>query len=74
MKNYVVGILSFFENDLRLFKIEAENEYEAVKKGMLEFTENNEDELDYQNSDKYPTDLEGLEVAYEEFPFNIIEI
>jgi hypothetical protein len=31
MKNYVVGILSMFENDLKLFKITAENEYEAVK-------------------------------------------
>ena len=38
MKNYVVGILSMFENDLKLFKVMAENEYEAVKKGMVEFT------------------------------------
>lgn len=26
MKNYVVGILSMFENDLKLFKITAEND------------------------------------------------
>ena len=42
MKNYVVGILSMFENDLKLFKVVAENEYEAVKKGMVEFTDNPE--------------------------------
>lgn len=32
MKNYIVGILSMFENELKLFKITAENEYEAVNK------------------------------------------
>ena len=38
MKNYVVGILSMYENDLKLFKVEAENKYEALKKGMVDFT------------------------------------
>ena len=37
MKKYVVGILSMFENEVKLFKIEAVNKYEAVKKGMIEF-------------------------------------
>ena len=40
MKNYVVGILdlSAYDLGLELFKVEAENEYDALKKGMLEFT------------------------------------
>lgn len=63
-----------FENDLKLFKITAENEYKAVKKGMLEFSNNDENELNWQNSEDYPKDIEGLYRAYEDIPFNIIEI
>lgn len=77
MKNYVVGILSMFENDLKLFKITAENEYEAVKKGMVEMCsdeESKQHELDYQKSKEYPKDLEELSYAYEEIPFEVIEI
>ena len=77
MKNYVVGILSMFENDLKLFKVMAENEYEAVKKGMVEFTDNPESkqyEIDWQNSEDYPTDLEGLYSVYEEVHFSVIEV
>lgn len=77
MKNYVVGILSMFENDLKLFKITAENEYDAVKKGMVEFCDNEESkqfEINWQNSEDYPKTFEELLNAYEEFPFNVIEI
>jgi len=77
MKNYVVGILSLFENDLKLFKITAENEYEAVKKGMLEFCQDEESkqhEIDWQNSDQYPKTYEELFYVYEEVPFNAIEV
>jgi hypothetical protein len=77
MKNYVVGILSMFDNDLKLFKITSENEYEAVKKGMVEFVDNEESkqyEIDWQNSEDYPTDLQGLYSIYEELPFSVIEI
>ena len=77
MKNYVVGILSMFENDLKLFKITAENEYQAVKQGMLEFcgdSPHRQDELDWQNSEDYPTDIKGLYEAYEDIPFSVIEI
>lgn len=77
MKNYVVGILSMFENDLKLFKITAENEYEAVKKGMVEFAgdeENRKNEIDWQNSEDYPKDYEGLFSVYEELPFSVIEV
>jgi RecB family exonuclease len=77
MKNYVVGILSMFENDLKLFKVTAENEYEAVKKGMVEFAEDEENkqyEIDWQNSEDYPKDYEGLFSVYEEVPFSVIEV
>jgi oligoribonuclease NrnB/cAMP/cGMP phosphodiesterase (DHH superfamily) len=77
MKNYVVGILSMFENDLKLFKITADNEYEAVKKGMIEFCHDDVSkvyEIAWQNSSDYPKDLKGLYSAYEEVPFNVIEI
>lgn len=77
MKNYVVGILSMFENDLKLFKITAENEYDAVKKGMVEFCDNEESkqfEINWQNSEDYTKTFEELLNAYEEFPFNVIEI
>ena len=77
MKNYVVGILSLFENDLKLFKITAENNYEAVKKGMIEFCPDEEAkqyEIDWQNSEQYPDNYEDLFYAYEEIPFNVIEV
>ncbi len=77
MKNYVVGILSMFENDLKLFKVTAENEYEAVKKGMVEYVDNAEGkqhEIDWQNSEDYPKDLDGLYSVYEELPFSFVEV
>lgn len=77
MKNYVVGILSMFENDLKLFKITAENEYEAIKKGMVDFftdEESKQYEIDWQNSEDCPEDLEGLYSAYKELTFNVIEV
>jgi len=77
MKNYVVGIISMFDNDLKLFKVIAEDEYNAVKKAMVEFAgneENQKHEIDWQNSKEYPTDLKGLESVYEEVPFAIIEV
>jgi len=76
-KNYVVGILSMFENDLKLFKVTAENEYEAVKAGMMQFADTpkaKEVELEWQESAAYPKDLEGLHSAYEDMPFAVIEV
>ena len=66
-----------FENDLKLFKITAENKYEAVKRGMVEFctdTKSRQFEIDWQNSEDYPEDFEGLYSVYEELPFNVIEV
>ena len=77
MRNFVVGVLSTFENDLKLFKITAESEYEAVKKAMIEFCDDEDAkmyEIDWQNSDDYPKDLSGISNEYEDLPFNVIEI
>lgn len=77
MKNYVVGIYSAYEGMVRLFKVVAENEYEAVKKGMIDIASNEESkqyEIDWQNSEEYPTDLEGLHSAYEDSPFSVVEV
>mgnify|MGYP003542403740 FL=1 len=77
MRNYVVGILSMFENDLKLFKITAESEYEAVKKAMIEFCDDEDAkmcEIDWQNSDYYPKSIKEMINSYEDIPFNIIEI
>jgi len=77
MKYFVVGVLSMFENDLKLFTVTADNEYEAVKKGMIEFCQTDESkkhEIDWQNSIDYPTDLKGLYCVYEETPFAVIEV
>lgn len=48
MKNYAVGYLTFFENELKMFKIQADSEYEA-KKAMVEAAgkeEYKQDEID----------------------------
>lgn len=78
MKNYVVAVISFFDNDIQQFKVEAENEYEAVKKGILYFTPEQyiQGEIDFQNSEDYPKDIEGLETLYNnaELDFSVIEI
>ena len=78
MKKYVVGILSLFEHDLRLFKVEADNEYEALKRGMLEFTpdEYKEHELEFQNGAICPPNFESLTGFYEvgEIITNVMEI
>jgi hypothetical protein len=77
-KNYVVGILSMYENDLKLFKVDAENKYEALKKGMLEFTpdEYKEHEIEFQNGAVCPPNFESLTGYYEvgEIITNVMEI
>jgi len=75
MKNYVVAVISFFENEIKQFKIQSENEYEAVKKAMVEFTETEDgkkSELEYQNSDDYPKTIE--ELYYDEMDFCVTEV
>ena len=78
MKNYVVGILSMYENDLKLFKVDAEDKYEALKKGMVDFTseEYKEHEIEFQNGEICPPNFESLTGYYNvgDIMTNVIEI
>jgi len=78
MKNYVVAICSMFDNDVQQFKVSSENEYEAVKREMVEICEDDDErkngESQWQKSDDYPKDMKGLRKIYEELPFSVIEV
>lgn len=52
----------FFENEIKLLKISASSEYEALKEGCVQFTseEHREEEIEWQKSDDYPKDFEAL--------------
>ena len=56
---YVVALISFFDNDIKQFKIVAENEYHAVRKAMIEFTDDKykSEEISFQLSEGYPQDI-----------------
>ena len=78
MKNYIVGILSLFDYELKLLKVRAENEYEALKKGIVESCNDDECkqyEMDWQKSPDYPKDYESLvEILYNsDYYINVIE-
>jgi len=78
MKNYVVGILNMFDHDLKLFKVEAEDKYEALKKGMVGYTpeEDKHYEIQFQNGTVCPPNFESLTGYYEvgEIITEVIEI
>lgn len=62
MKKYVVGYLSLFDYKLILHPVEAESEYEAIKKAMVEICseEYRQDEINWQNDPEYPKDYNSL--------------
>ncbi len=79
MKNYVVAIISFFENDIKQFKISADDEYQALKKALVDFHSDEESkkyEIDYQNSIDYPKTIKDLESYLNngDMSSNVIEI
>ena len=78
MKNYIVGVSDLNGYGLHLFKVEAEDNYDALKKGMLEFTpeEYKEHELEFQNGAICPPNFESLTGFYDvgEIMTNVIEI
>lgn len=78
VKTFVVGILSLFDYELKLLKINAENEYEALKKGMIESAgeKYKQEEIDWQNSEEYPKTYEELvDLLYtSDICVNVIEI
>lgn len=62
MNKYVVALISFFDNEIKQFKIEAHSEYDAIKKAMVEMCsseESKESELEFQKSEHFPKDMEG---------------
>lgn len=78
MGNFVVGYLSFFDNELKLIKVEEESEYEAIKKVLVLVCEEQfkQEEINFQNSENYPKDKESLiDMLYDsDITVNIIEI
>ena len=78
VKTFVVGILSLFDYKLKLLKINAENEYEALKKGMIESCNEKykQEEINWQNSEEYPkTYKELVDLLYDsDTSVNVIEI
>lgn len=66
MKKYIVGILSMYDHNLKLFKIDAENKFEALKKGMVEYIpeEDRHYEIEFQNGEVCPPTFEGLTDYY----------
>ena len=57
MKNYVVAIISLFDNKIKQFKITAENDFEAVKKSMIDFCESEEGKKDEFDVNKIYLDV-----------------
>lgn len=77
MKNYVVGICSLFDNEVKLFKVVAENDYCAVNKAFVELApdeESKQSEIDWQNHPDYPKSLEDLIIFCEGLAFSVIEV
>lgn len=78
MKKFVVAILSYFDNENKMFLIEAENSYEAVKKAMVENASEDykKDEVKWQSEEDYPKDYDSLvETLYgADFSVGCIEI
>ena len=77
MKKFVVALISFFENEIKQFKIEAESDYDAVKKTLVEFAgEHKGGEIEFQNSADYPKNIEALDDHLNncEMGFSVIEV
>ena len=78
-KKFVVALISFFDNEIKQFIIEAPSEYEAFKKAMLEFVTDEDSkraELEWQNSPLYPPTYQGIldTIPNWEMDCSIIEI
>ena len=75
---YVVALISFFENEVKQFQIRAGNEFEAVKKAMVEFTNDKykEEEIAFQLSENYPTDILELTnyLSNSDMSFSVVEV
>lgn len=76
MKKYEVVVGCTITNFHKVFKIDAENEFEALKIGLVGFAtspETKQAEIDKQNSEDYPKDVDELVEIYNENYFSVIE-
>lgn len=76
MKKYEVVVGCTITNFYKVFKIDAENEFEALKIGLVGFAtspETKQAEIDRQNSEDYPKDIDELFEIYNENYFSVIE-
>lgn len=75
---YVVALISFFNNDIKQFLIRAENEFVAVKKAMVEFTDDKfkQEEINFQQSEDFPKEIEELNIylGNGDMSFSVIEV
>lgn len=65
MKTYIVGIISFFDNELNLIKVKSEDEVAAIKEAYIQFSnkyypDSIEHTKQFLESDHYPSDIEGI--------------
>jgi hypothetical protein len=78
MKKYIVALISFFDNEIKQFGVEADSPYEAVKKAMLEYTSDEyiEDELNFQNEEEYPKTIDEMKgyFANGDMDFSVMEV
>lgn len=77
-KFYIVALISFFDNRIKQFEIRAFNPYDAIKNAMLEFAgeKYKQEEMDFQNSDKYPKTIEEFEEHFAncDMDYSVIEV
>lgn len=61
-KMYCVAILNYFDGVIRQFIVYSKDDLDAVKQALLMSCgkDNKQEEIDWQNSKEYPTDIESL--------------
>lgn len=77
MKYFIVAICSFFDSEIKQFKINADTGYDAFKLAIIEFWKEEEskiEERNWQNSSDYPKTLEELSYTLCDTIFSVIEV
>jgi hypothetical protein len=61
-KMYCVAISNYFDGVIRQFIVYSKDDLDAVKQALLMSCgkDNKQEEIDWQNSKEYPTDIESL--------------